>query len=360
MPAFQPSPNGPRASFCILRWTAGILPVNYKLERGHLARLKQVTANMLDNINLLAFFEQFILPNKRLFVGYLLAAAFIALLFLTYKIKSLTGAFRKLIADHPFWTRSNLADYRLAVFNFFFLSAIGSFLLTSVAVATFVFNFLNTHTDARLVFYSLETPLWLPLLYTATFFIVDDFARFFLHYLMHKFPLLWAFHKVHHSAQVLTPFTVLRTHPVEGILFSIRGSLVQGLCIASFVFAFGNQFSLVTVLGSNIFVFAFNVLGANLRHSHVYLRYFPWLEKWLISPAQHQIHHSVETRHFDKNMGVILAVWDRLFGTLHISDPQPPKAVGLSETMKQDSHSVKATLLDSFTEAWRTIRRGMS
>ncbi|MEC7230725.1 MAG: sterol desaturase family protein, partial [Verrucomicrobiota bacterium] len=44
-------------------------------------------------------------------------------------------------------------------------------------------------------------------------FILDDFARYWLHRWLHAIPLLWSFHKVHHSASTLNPFTVFRTHP---------------------------------------------------------------------------------------------------------------------------------------------------
>ena len=48
-------------------------------------------------------------------------------------------------------------------------------------------------------------------------FLLADFGFFFSHYLMHKIPLLWVFHEVHHSAEVLMPVTVHRVHPVEDL-----------------------------------------------------------------------------------------------------------------------------------------------
>jgi len=228
--------------------------------------------------------------------------------------------------------------------------------ILNVVVSSFVFEFLDRHTQFQLVFFQIETPWWLPVLYTGFLFVIDDFARFFLHFLMHKIPALWAFHKVHHSAEHLTPFTVLRTHPIEGILFSVRGALVQGFCIALFTYLFGNQFSLVTVFSANIIVFAFNVLGSNLRHSHVYIPYFRWLEKWIISPAQHQIHHSVLPKHFDKNMGVVLSTWDRIFGTLYLSDRTAPKQYGINEKQNGKYHSVFETIILPFVESWKSIQ----
>ena len=59
--------------------------------------------------------------------------------------------------------------------------------------------------------------------------------------------------------------------------------------------------------------------GANLRHSHVKLKYPSFLEYIFISPHQHQIHHSDNPIHFNKNMGSKLAIWDWLLGTLVLS-----------------------------------------
>ncbi|MEZ4574494.1 MAG: sterol desaturase family protein [Vampirovibrionales bacterium] len=68
----------------------------------------------------------------------------------------------------------------------------------------------------------------------------------------------------------------------------------------------------------NLFFILFYLLGYNLRHSHIWISYGPRLEQLFISPAQHQIHHSAEERHWDKNMGLILAIWDKAFGTLYV------------------------------------------
>jgi sterol desaturase/sphingolipid hydroxylase (fatty acid hydroxylase superfamily) len=119
----------------------------------------------------------------------------------------------------------------------------------------------------------------------------------------------------------MTPITVYRVHPVESIIYGLRGSVVLGAVIGLFAYCFGiNNFSLATLLGVNLFSFIFNVAGANLRHSHIEIAYWPWLEKILISPAQHQLHHSIENKHFNKNYGAMLAVWDWLFGSLHFSE----------------------------------------
>ena len=118
----------------------------------------------------------------------------------------------------------------------------------------------------------------------------------------------------------MTPFTVYRTHPVEAVLFALRATFVQATVMAAFFFFLGDRVELMTVFGANVILFAFNVTGANLRHSHVGISYGRVVERILISPAQHQIHHSVESRHRDRNFGAVLAIWDWMGRSLCLAE----------------------------------------
>jgi len=149
--------------------------------------------------------------------------------------------------------------------------------------------------------------------FTVILFIFDDFTRFLAHYLLHKIPFLWEFHKVHHSAKVLTPMTIYRSHPVESLLFATRMAGTQGIAVGVSYYLFGPTLEMISIVGANVFVFAFNLMGANLRHSHIWLSWGDKVERIFISPAQHQIHHSNLPSHFDTNFGSALALWDRLF-----------------------------------------------
>ncbi len=101
--------------------------------------------------------------------------------------------------------------------------------------------------------------MFVAILFTLSYFIFDDFTKYWVHRFMHKWPLLWALHKVHHSAETLNPITVYRTHPLEGVVFSIRGAFTQGIVISFFIYVFGNKVDLVTILGVNVFVFVFHM-----------------------------------------------------------------------------------------------------
>ena len=160
-------------------------------------------------------------------------------------------------------------------------------------------------------------PLWvLTGLYTAVLFVAWDLSRFLLHWLSHRVPALWALHQVHHSAQVLTPLTFHRIHPVESLLYELRGVLVSGGVAALFFWGFRGAAVDWTLFGVAGVGLVLNVVFGNLRHSHVWLRFPAWLETWFISPAQHQLHHSRDPGDHGCNLGTWLAIWDRLAGTL--------------------------------------------
>lgn len=171
----------------------------------------------------------------------------------------------------------------------------------------------------------------LGLLLTVTLFIADDFMRWALHTMMHKVPELWEFHKVHHSAEELNFATADRNHPVETIITTFACMLVVGIINGLFIGAFGEKLTVATVFGANIFVVVFNVAGGVLRHSPAWISFGPSIERWVISPAMHQIHHSNNANHFDKNMGGALSVWDRMFGTIYIPKSREIEGFGIGE-----------------------------
>ena len=76
-----------------------------------------------------------------------------------------------------------------------------------------------------------------------------------------------------------------------------------------------------------------------LRHSHVPLRYGA-LEKWLLSPAQHQLHHSVEVQDWDRNYGLLTSIWDRLFSTINYARADYTYRLGLQVHEQRQYDSV--------------------
>lgn len=320
------------------------------------SRMETIVADYLDRL-LGPLFN----PQKRIFIGYLLSALIIALgVHLTLTRTSLRQALSEFFARRVWLSKSAFADYKILLINQAVMMGVAPRLVSKLVVATLLFESLHIWLDGRVTL-MVSAPAWqVAGLFTLTVFLLDDLTKYLVHRALHRWPMLWHFHKVHHSAEVLTPLTVYRTHPVEGVIFALRSVLVQAVAIGSFLYFFGDRTSLVTVLGANAFLFVFNLAGSNLRHSHVWISYGATLERWLISPAQHQIHHSVEKRHFDRNFGAVLAVWDRLGGSLCLAQKdQQPEAFGVQDGTTAP-HSMRAIYLQPFIDSATSVALSVS
>jgi sterol desaturase/sphingolipid hydroxylase (fatty acid hydroxylase superfamily) len=169
------------------------------------------------------------------------------------------------------------------------------------------------------------------LLYTLMIFIAYDLGKFLSHYALHRLPALWEIHKVHHSAVVMTPMTAYRLHPFEIVIMSATPVLLTGATTWVFNRALGADISVYTLLGLHVILALLSFID-NLRHSPVWISYGQRLNRWIISPAHHQLHHSREERHWGCNMGFSLAIWDRLAGSLIVPADKPETfRVGLDE-----------------------------
>ena len=254
-------------------------------------------------------------PANRTYLLYLLTAALAAGAIVVRQV-GLKSAFEQLnlLGRGYFISRSSLTDIALMGFNSLFKALLFvPYLGTSLGVAIAVGSWLQaSFGDAQfLQLTSFPLPC-IALVFSLALFVVDDGSRFLTHLAMHRIPVLWSLHKVHHSASVLTPLTIYRVHPLESAIYFCRGALSAGMVIGVFVWLFGRVLSGWEILGINAFGFLFNVAFSNLRHSHIYLS-FGRAEKWFISPAQHQLHHSAHHHH--ANLGSALAIWDRLLGS---------------------------------------------
>lgn len=258
----------------------------------------------------------FISPGKRIHIFYLFTS--LALAFYVYSKSKPNISFLKYVLPKKVWlSKSAQVDYSLffinALMKVFIISPI---LVLGVYLQEWVSLFLSFSFGDYQIEVSRSTVV---ILYTITLWLFDDFCSFLIHLLMHKIPFLWRFHKIHHSATVLNPITQYRIHPGELLLNSLKEIFVFGLVTGVFYFVASGKIGIMAFLGVNIFRFFFLALGSNLRHSHVKLTFPKWMELFILSPFQHQIHHSDNPQHYDKNIGSHLAVWDWIFGTLLFS-----------------------------------------
>lgn len=310
----------------------------------------------LDQI--LGLFADFANPKKRVFVGYLGLSVLLALIVLVLVRRGgWRASLARVFSPRIWFSGSALADYKIFLINRVVTGFISPLLLTQTLIATGLYMALvRSDLDWWGRFEGAPVALVVGL-FSVAMFVADDFTKYLMHRWMHKWPALWAIHKVHHSAETLTPATVYRVHPLEGVLYATRNVLAQGPVIAVFYYLFGDAVSLATILGVNALVFLFHVTGSNLRHSHVDIRYPRWLEHLLISPAQHQLHHSIAEAHYDKNYGAALAVWDWLFGSLHTSAGQHDLTFGLRADENHSATSLRVMYLRPFAEIAGMVAR---
>ena len=144
--------------------------------------------------------------------------------------------------------------------------------------------------------------------------IIGDFSQYAVHVLYHKVPALWEFHKAHHSAKVLTPFTGTRDHPVIFFIdaFAYAGSV--GLYVGVLDWIDPSIMNRVYLWEASAVAFQLYFLGFLTSHYHLPVR-FGIFERVLVSPAFHMAHHVNHPDFYNKNFGHIFSFWDRLFAT---------------------------------------------
>jgi sterol desaturase/sphingolipid hydroxylase (fatty acid hydroxylase superfamily) len=184
-------------------------------------------------------------------------------------------------------------------------------------------------------------------------FIAYELAYWLDHYLKHRVPLLWEFHKVHHTAEVLSPLTNFRVHPVDSVIFGNIIALFMGTThgVMSYL-----KFSAAADAGVSVIAVAFMWALGHLHHSHLWISTSGRLGRVILSPAHHQIHHSDNPIHFNKNFGAFLSIWDWLFGTLHIPEPRQPRLSFGVGYRAEHEHTAMGTLVTPFVVAWRRLR----
>lgn len=254
-------------------------------------------------------------PSRRLFWASLLSSGLIAILAIKLQGRPLNLKFlRRVFLSRKYWiNESTRTDAKYLILNCGVKSLLAMLFVSAqlIVAMSVAFTLQQNFGSVNLI----QLPwLLIAAVFTAVFFVAEDLSRFLLHRAMHRIPFLWRYHKTHHSAQILTPLTVHRVHPIEICLYYMRGVLVFGIVSGVFIYVFGSKLSALDILGVDALGFLFNMVAANLRHSHIWLS-FGRFERVFISPAQHQIHHSIAPEHHDTNFGTCLAVWDRLFGS---------------------------------------------
>jgi sterol desaturase/sphingolipid hydroxylase (fatty acid hydroxylase superfamily) len=182
-----------------------------------------------------------IVPQERIFIAYLLSAlvlAYISYLFFRssteiQKPDTSKGFLKYVFGGDAYTHKSALQDYW-----FFITNAVVYYLFTTqFLLGEHIFT-TGTYQLIKLSFGTLDTPVLtgLPtkILYTLAAVLAADFAIFITHYLTHKNHILWNFHMVHHSAEVLNPMTLHRMHPLDLAFTASVSALLIGIATGGF------------------------------------------------------------------------------------------------------------------------------
>ena len=191
------------------------------------------------------------------------------------------------------------------------------------------------------LFYLIQIPVWLKLVLGVA---MIDLVTYWFHRMAHKVPVLWRFHRVHHSDTSMDSTTYFRSHPVEIFFwYGFSNILTAGI--------FG--LDLLTVGLYFLVVTPFLIL------EHTNLRFPTWIDKTLglvfTTPNLHKIHHEQDQFHTDSNFADIFILWDKLFGTYTF---KPVKQIKFG--LKEFEENKKQTFWYLFISPFLEIKRKSS
>jgi sterol desaturase/sphingolipid hydroxylase (fatty acid hydroxylase superfamily) len=167
--------------------------------------------------------------------------------------------------------------------------------------------------------FAIETP-WL---YWFALFIFEDLAFYFEHRVDHYCRICWAVHITHHSSEEYNLSTGFRSsvlQPVYRFIYLVPLALM-GFHPLDIVF----MYSLTQTYGI-------------LVHTQYIDRMPKWFEAVFVSPSHHRVHHASNIIYLDKNMGMCLIIWDKIFGTFQEELKEVPVKYGLTKPVENHHH----------------------
>lgn len=166
------------------------------------------------------------------------------------------------------------------------------------------------------LFHYIELPIWLKLFLGVA---MIDLVTYWFHRMAHNVPIVWRFHRVHHSDTTMDSTTYFRGHPIELFFWFGISNIIAAAIFGLDLMTLG----LYYVIATPFFVI-----------EHVNLKFPKWLDKtigWVITtPNLHKVHHEQDEQHTNSNYADIFILWDRIFGTYSYK-PVEKINVGLKE-----------------------------
>jgi sterol desaturase/sphingolipid hydroxylase (fatty acid hydroxylase superfamily) len=149
--------------------------------------------------------------------------------------------------------------------------------------------------------------------------MVHDFWFYWAHRIEHRVPFLWEFHKLHHSDELMNCSTWARDHFLQAAWIAIFPAFTLGM-----FFNISSVEAGMAAMLSALFI----SLQSMFYHSAIRAR-LSWLDRLLVTPQVHRIHHSIDPAHHNSNFADALPIFDILFGTYHKPSPSEFPETGL-------------------------------
>jgi sterol desaturase/sphingolipid hydroxylase (fatty acid hydroxylase superfamily) len=186
-----------------------------------------------------------------------------------------------------------------------------------------------------------------PIVLFVVYYAIYDFVYYLVHRLQHAIPWWWALHSLHHSQRELGCWSNDRDHYLDDLL--------EALIVAS----------VAIFIGVAPVEYALLVLGGellqNLGHANIRLRFGPVLDKILVDPRYHRLHHmrvdSARPGLHNCNYAFVFPIWDMLFGTALYGEPVRPTGVGDPTVNADNRHGMIAQQLRVLERFWVCVRR---
>jgi sterol desaturase/sphingolipid hydroxylase (fatty acid hydroxylase superfamily) len=284
----------------------------------------------------------FLTPSSMCSIWSLGAALLIAFAWMAYQRKRRNrrvrarALMRAVFSRRVLLHRSTLADLVYCIASLATFGAILGWAVVSTSwigegVASFLANRLGERTP--------QAPaVVLDAAHTLALFLAYDLGFFVDHTLKHRIPALWELHKTHHSAEVLTPLVNFRVHPLDSLILANTLSLFIGVIGGAATYVLGRRATSFLVFDDNVLMILYIYLTAQLQHTQIWIPFTGAWGRVFMSPAHHQLHHSVDPAHYNCNMGASLALWDWLAGSLRLPPAQSPRLSYGASGFDHDPH----------------------
>jgi sterol desaturase/sphingolipid hydroxylase (fatty acid hydroxylase superfamily) len=174
--------------------------------------------------------------------------------------------------------------------------------------------------------------------YWIMLFLAQDFAYYVLHCADHYCRIFWAMHVTHHSSEKFNLAVAIRSsvfQPYYRVLFFMPLALIG--------------FRALDI----VFMYAATQVYGFWVHTETIGKLPKWFEFIFVTPSHHRVHHASNVEYLDSNMGMVLIIWDRIFGTFKEELPGIKPRFGLTKNI-HTYHPIKVVFHE-----WQSIMQDL-